>query len=122
MTNINTAENLSEYPSLIRQLELELFDYGYEKRGVEQQIDLFNAELELEIANDLSLRNEQARKAQKVISQQTSKEYQGMNEALETLQGRAWRSQILLECRKREFSVLKLERQLEIARMQEVAA
>lgn len=114
-------EQLKEYPALIRDLELEHFDYLQEKAELEEKLMLFNAELELEIAEDPSLRNEQMRKAQKVISQKINSDYQEMLEAVGTLQGRIARSQVILDCRKREFSVLKLEKQLEIAKQELVA-
>ncbi|MGL5941903.1 MAG: hypothetical protein ACRC2S_16310 [Waterburya sp.] len=120
MINTAVTEQLREYPMLIHQLESLYFDDLKDRRELEDRINLFNAELELEIANDSSLRNEQMRKAQKVISQKCSSEYQEMVEALETLEGRISRSLLLLECRKREFSVLKLEQKMAIARLQEV--
>ena len=115
MINTAVTEELREYPMLIHKLESEHFDYLREKRELEDRINLFNAELELETASDPTLRNEQMRKAQKVISQKCSREYQEMIEALETLEGKISRSLLLLECRKREFSVLKLEQKMAIA-------
>ncbi len=117
MINTAVTELLQEYPSLIHRLESEHFDLDREKRSLLNRIELFNSELELEIAFDSSLRNEQMRKAQRVISQKASKEYQQLTDALETLESRISRSLLLIQCRRREFSVLKLDRQLEIAKI-----
>lgn len=115
-------KQIYDYPELIAQLEREYYQDFKIKRKIEEKINLFNAELELEIANDSSLRNEGMRKAQKTISQQTNKQYQDLLAQLEKAEHREKVSLITLERYKREFSVLKLEAKNAIAKLEEVAA
>ncbi len=110
-----TIDRLREYSLAIQKLEFQYLDYQCDREIIQDKLNLFNDELELEIANDSSLRNEGMRKAQKTISQKTSKQYQDLLGQLRTIEGRLARTAIDLDRHKREFEIIKLEAKAQIA-------
>ena len=112
---------LQEYPEVIAKAEEVLFTHQQVRKTVEERIALYNAELELDIAKTPELRNEGMRKAMKTKTQLESEEYLAMQAELEKAYTDEIKSSIAFDRFKREYSVLKLEKQEAIARMQEVA-
>ena len=110
---------LSDYPECIAFEESELFHYQQDRKTVEERIALYEAELELDIYDNPDLKNEGMRKAFKKKTLLESQEYLEMQAELETLALRETKTAIRLDKYKREFSVLKLETQLKIARCRE---
>lgn len=109
-------KGLPDYPSLIADLEQDYYQDQQTKKAVQERIALFNAELELDIAKTPELRNEGMRKAMKTKTQLESEEYLELQAELEKAESRERSSLITLERHKREYSVLKLEKEEAIAR------
>ena len=109
-------KGLSDYPSVIADLEQDYYQDQQTKKAVQERISLFNAELELDIASKPELRNEGMRKAMKTKTQLESEEYLQLQAELEKAESMERSSLITLERHKREYSVLKLEKEEAIAR------
>jgi ribosomal protein L25 (general stress protein Ctc) len=116
MTHDSIIKTLHDYPGIIAEIE---DDYYHDKQNckvIEEKISLFNAELQLLIALDPEFKNEQIRKAQFVKNQIESQEYRLLQTQLEKATKREYKTLIKLERHKREYSVLKLDMQMAIAR------
>ena len=111
MTHKSIIKQLRKYPELIDVLEHEYYQDYLDRKAVEEAIAFWNAETELAIAKDSRLRNEAMRKAYKVKLQNESIDYINLLTKLRKADGRERRSLIRLERHKREFEVLKLEKQ-----------
>lgn len=111
MTHNSIIKRLQDYPEIIADLEEEYYQNQLDKRAVSEAIAFWNAQRELVIAEDSSLRNEAMRKAYKVKLQNESVDYINLMTKLRKAEARERRSLIRLERHKREFEVLKLEKQ-----------
>ena len=113
-------KTLHDYPGVIADTEDDYYHDKQARKAVEERIAYFDCELELDIATNTDLRNEQMRKAFKIKTQQESDEYLELQAELEKAEKREIKTLISLERHKREYSVLKLEKREAIARMQEL--
>lgn len=100
-----------DYPAVIFDLEVIHYTSYTDRKATEQAIAVYEAGLDLEIADNPELRNESMRKAYKITTLAEDEEYQSLQAELEKLQRREKVDWFTLERHKREFEVLKLEKQ-----------
>ena len=113
----STIQRLKECIVAIAHTEEDIFKLDIEKKLVENEIGLFNAELELEISTDTSLRDAEMKKAQKTISQATSQKYQELQQKLIELNIEITTLKIAVDRIKREYAIAKLETKLAIGKI-----
>ena len=112
-------EKTKELSQEIAHLEKQLFELSIDREIADNKVKLWEAELELEIAEDLSLRNEGMRKAQKTITSSTNKDYLALVADQQQIDRQIAKLNIELDRRKRMFAIAKLEAKLEIAKIHE---
>ncbi len=117
MTHNSIIKTLPDYPGVIADIEDDYYQDKQIRKAIEEKISLFNAELQLLIALDSQFKNEAVRKARFTKTQIESPEYRQLQKQLEKAERREVKTLISLERHKREYSVLKLDKQQAIAKM-----
>lgn len=113
-------KKLSDYPGEIAKLEDYYYSAKENVKAIEEKIAYYDAELEIDIVTTPEFRNEAMRKAVRVKNHCESEEYLELQAELKKVLRQAQKTLISLERHKREFSVLKLDKKMEIARSMEV--
>lgn len=111
---------LSQYPQAIAQAEEALLTAIIDVEVQTELLGFMNREIELLIASDEGLKNEQQRKAKRLELQQQPDYLQFLASLKEAKEDRE-RLQIKLNLLRNEFSVTKLEARLQAAQLEAVA-
>ena len=112
--------NLQQYPRLIADLEAQLLKFNQEVEIQLEILGFLKEDIEMAIAQNKDLKNEQQRKAYR-IQQQQQPDYLDITRALKAAKEERDLCQIELNRVKNEFSVTKLETRLHIASLESVA-
>lgn len=111
---MNLKMTLAEYPDAIADREKQLLRLQRKIRKLTNQLDSLNAEIEIEIATDPELKNEQQRKARR-LEMLSQKNYLDIKEKLDTYLDRRTTIEINLHQVRNRFTVAKLEVRRQIA-------
>jgi hypothetical protein len=111
---------LNQYPKAIAEIESKILAASREVEIQIERISFLDGEIEAEIAADLSLKNEQNRKAKRLELQQQP-DYLEALAKLKEVKEQKERLTIELNQLRNEFSVAKLETRMTIAQLEATA-
>ncbi len=101
-------DDLIQYPKDIAQIQSRILRLDRRIRKAQKQLDQLTADIELAIANNLDLKNDQQRRAKRLELMQAP-EFVVLAEAVAEGADRRTRLEIQLGLLRNEFSVLKLQ-------------
>lgn len=113
---------LTEYPQAISNLQHQVFEVEQEVRRTQETVNRFTCRVDAAIAFDKTLTNDLQRKARKFEVLEERTEYQVALETLQILKDQQTKLEIDLQQLLAQFSVVKLAKQLAIAKLQVQAA
>lgn len=106
--------NLRDYPSAIASAERQLLRLNRKIRKAQTRLEQLSAQIEITIATDPDLRNDQQRKAKR-LELFSDRDYLNTQTILNTHYDRRCALEINLQLLRNQFSVAKLEMRHEIA-------
>ena len=111
---------LNEYPNAIADTELKILGLSKEIEIQNERLSFMDAEIEMAIAADKTLKNEQQRKTRRLELQQEPDYLQTKSALKEAKQTRdSWN--ISLNLLRNQFSIAKLEMRMAIAKLESAA-
>lgn len=113
---------LSKYPGAIATLELQVLGMSKEVESLIIQVKNIEGEVDLAIGQNTDYKNDTQRKAARSQALQAHKSYSNLQQSLNIQQGEKAEKQIELNKTINQFSVAKLEMQLQIANMNKMSA
>ncbi|ABA24704.1 hypothetical protein Ava_D0039 [Trichormus variabilis ATCC 29413] len=109
---------LKDYPGAIAYIQTQILDLNQEIEQISQSLNRICNQFELQVAFDPELKNDSQRKAKKAELIASSGDYEYLSKDLAArIYGRD-RAQIQLEQLKNEFTILKLLKREETARLE----
>ncbi|NJK28781.1 MAG: hypothetical protein HC940_00855 [Acaryochloris sp. SU_5_25] len=114
-----TIMNLRDYPSAIASAERQLLRLNRKIRKTQTHLEQLSAEIEIAIATDPDLRNDQQRKAKRLELFSGNRDYLNTQTILNTYSDRRCALEINLQLLRNQFSVAKLEMRHAIARQEQ---
>lgn len=109
---------LDDYPKAIAQLQAQILKLDQQIRTLNESAVVFLAAIDRHIAFDVTLKNDNQRKAKRVELMETSPDYIEASLALKYAQDKRGELDIELQLLRNQFSLLKLDRRETIARLE----
>lgn len=112
---------LAKFPAAIATLELQVLAMSKEIESLTNQIKNIEGEVDSQVGNNPELKNDTQRKGAKTEILQAHKGYKQLQQSLNIQQGERQEKQIELTKIINQFTVARLEMQLQIAQLNKVS-